>query len=107
MSEKRGRYAIRNEADNGLTNRRGTIAMARDPLAIDSSTCQFFVNLADNPALDHRGDTPESFGFCVFGEVIEGMDVVDKIGQSPVRDTSEFSQLPTRTVLIETARRKR
>lgn len=67
--------AIKNEADNGLTNRRGTVAMARTSV-VDSATSQFFINFKDNPALDH---TPQSFGYAVFGEVIEGMDVVEAV----------------------------
>ncbi len=71
---------IRNEAGNGLKNRRGTIAMARTPM-IDSATSQFFINLRDNDFLDHRGNDPESFGYAVFGRVVAGMDVVDSIGK--------------------------
>jgi cyclophilin family peptidyl-prolyl cis-trans isomerase/predicted small secreted protein len=69
---------IRNEADNGLKNKRGTIAMARtgDP---HSATAQFFINVKDNPPLDHRAKNPRGWGYCVFGKVVEGMDVVDKI----------------------------
>lgn len=67
--------AIKNEADNGLTNRRGTVAMARTNV-VDSATSQFFINFKDNPALDH---TPQSFGYAVFGEVVEGMDVVEAV----------------------------
>lgn len=78
---------IRNEAHNGLKNVRGTIAMARDVTAgIDSATSQFFINLADAPALDHRGESPEDYGYCVFGEVIDGLDVADRISRSPTRD---------------------
>ena len=76
------RLPIRNEAHNGLKNTRGTIAMTRDPGQIDSATSQFFINLADAPQRDHQGDTPEAYGYCVFGEVIEGLDVAEKISQS-------------------------
>jgi peptidyl-prolyl cis-trans isomerase A (cyclophilin A) len=107
LTEKRARYPIPNEAANGRKNLRGTIAMAREPETIDSSTCQFFINLADNPQLDHRGDGPEEYGYCVFGKVIEGMEVLDRIAQVEVRDADEFPKLPVETVLIESAYRLR
>ncbi len=103
LVEKEGRYAIPNEADNGLTNLRGTIAMARSPDEIDSSTCQFFINLNDNSSLDHHGDSPEEFGYCVFGKVIKGMEILDKLAQVEVQDKDDFEKLPVETVLIETA----
>jgi cyclophilin family peptidyl-prolyl cis-trans isomerase len=107
LTEKDGRYPIPNEADNGLKNVRGTIAMARQPDEIDSATCQFFVNLNDNPNLDHVGEKPEEFGFCVFGEVIKGMDVLDRMSRVEVQANEQFEQLPVDTVLLETARRVR
>lgn len=107
LVERPGRYPIPNEADNGLSNRRGTIAMARRQDVVDSSTCQFFINLADNPALDHRGPAANEYGFCVFGEVIEGWEVVDKIAEVEVEDTDAFQELPVQTVSIESARRLR
>ena len=108
LSEKKARYTIRNEADNGLKNRRGTIAMSRQPDTIDSATCQFFINVADNPSLDHRGPEPENFGYCVFGEVVDGMSVVDRIAQLRVQEEADgFAKLPMQTVLIESANRRR
>lgn len=107
LTEKDCRYPIPNEADNGLKNVRGTIAMTRQPDEIDSATCQFFINLSDNPNLDHRGDSPEEFGFCVFGEVIKGMEVLDRISRVQVEASEPFEQLPVETVLLETARRVR
>jgi len=105
LVEKEGRYPIPNEANNGLKNVRGTIAMARSLDEIDSSTCQFFINLSDNPSLDHRGDSPDEFGFCVFGEVIKGLETLDKLAKVKVHDTDGFEKLPVETVLIETAYR--
>jgi len=102
---KTARPPIRNEADNGLKNRRGTIAMLRDPESIDSAQSQFFINLADNPALDHRERTPEGYGYCVFGQVIEGMDVVDQIGNVPVEDTELMVSKPVDPVIIKSVRR--
>lgn len=83
-NKKQPRLAIRNEADNGLKNKRGTIAMARtgEP---HSATAQFFINVADNVALDHTSPTPRGWGYAVFGKVIEGMETVDKIKQTPTK----------------------
>lgn len=75
---KKTKDPIKNEANNGLSNTRGTLAMARTGM-VDSATSQFFINLADNTFLDHAGNDPRRFGYCVFARVIEGMDVVDKI----------------------------
>lgn len=107
LAERPGRYPIPNEAANGRKNLCGTIAMARQIEAIDSSTSQFFINLQDNPHLDHRGDSPEEYGFCVFGEVVEGMDVLAKISAVEVVEKDDFKKLPAETVLIETAYRTR
>lgn len=107
LVEREGRYPIANEADNGRKNVRGTIAMARQIDAIDSSTCQFFINLNDNPHLDHRGDSPEDFGFCVFGKITEGMEVLQKLSAVEVEDKDDFTKLPVETVLIESAYRLR
>ena len=81
--------------------------MARQPETIDSSVCQFFFNLTDNPHLDHRGEAPEDYGYCVFGEVVEGLDVLDRIAKVEVRPNDEFQNLPVETVLIESAYRTR
>jgi peptidyl-prolyl cis-trans isomerase B (cyclophilin B) len=77
-TRRKGRAGIQNEADNGLKNKRGTVAMARtqDP---NSATNQFFINVKDNGSLDHRGKNARGWGYAVFGEVVEGMDVVDAI----------------------------
>jgi cyclophilin family peptidyl-prolyl cis-trans isomerase len=107
LTEKDNRYPIPNEADNGLKNVRGAIAMARQPDEIDSATSQFFINLSDNPNLDHRGEAAEEFGFCVFGEVIKGLEVLDQMGRIEVQTTEQFEKLPVRTVLLENAWRAR
>ena len=104
-AEKRSRTPIRNEAHNGLRNRRGTISMVRFPDAIDSATCQFFVNVSDNPALDHKARTPEGYGYCVFGEVVDGMDVVDRINDAPLQDAADFERTPVNPIVIESIRR--
>ena len=113
MKQKPTQPPIRNEAANGLKNLRGTVAMARTG-QVDSATAQFFINLVDNGFLDHRDSTPGGFGYCVFGHVIEGMDVVDAIAATPtetkmVKDPRSgrqfpFRDVPTRTILIESAK---
>ena len=102
---KPGLLAIRNEAHNGLKNVRGTIAMARDQDRIDSATSQFFFNLVDSPQLDHRGDAPAEYGYCVFGEITDGQDVADKISQSPTADQGgDLAQTPEPPVVIKSVR---
>jgi cyclophilin family peptidyl-prolyl cis-trans isomerase len=102
---KRARTPIRNEAHNGLKNVRGTIAMARDASLIDSATTQFFINLADAPQRDHTSDTPANYGYCVFGEVTEGLDVAEKISRSPTTDQGDdLVQTPNPPVIIKSVR---
>lgn len=97
--------AIRNEAHNRVKNTRGTIAMARDRAVIDSSMSQFFINLADAPNRDYTGDTPEQYGYCVFGEVTEGLDVADKISKSATANQGgDLVQTPDPPVVIKTMR---
>ena len=99
MDEKATHEPIQNEAGNGLKNLRGTIAMARtsDP---HSAAAQFFINLVDNDFLDHEDDTPENFGYCVFGKVEDGMDVVDKIAKLKVKPQGEHEAVPLDMVVI-------
>jgi cyclophilin family peptidyl-prolyl cis-trans isomerase len=100
------RAYIANEADNGLKNRRGTVAMSRDPELIDSANCQFFINVSDNQALDHQSrDDAASFGYCVFGEVVEGMEIVDRISQMPTVDREDFPSTPQEQVVIRSISR--
>ena len=96
--------AIKNEADNGLKNERGTIAMARtgDP---HSATNQFFINTVDNDFLNHSGKTARGWGYTVFGKVIEGMDVMDKVAKMPTGQKGPFGQdVPQKDVVIQTMR---
>jgi cyclophilin family peptidyl-prolyl cis-trans isomerase len=103
LFEKPTRAPIKNEANNGLKNKVGTIAMARtaDP---DSATSQFFINLNDNAFLDHTGPQPDKIGYCVFGKVISGMDVVKKIGIIPTGQVSRFSDVPTKPIKINSVK---
>lgn len=93
---------VRNEAHNGLKNARGTIAMARDPAAgIDSATSQFFINLVDAPSFDHRGEEAGEYGYCVFGEVVDGLDVAETISQLPTEDHGgDLTRTPTPPVVV-------
>jgi cyclophilin family peptidyl-prolyl cis-trans isomerase len=102
---KPARTPIRNEAHNGVKNVRGTISMARDASLIDSATTQFFINLTDAPQRDHTGDTPANYGYCVFGEVTDGLDVAEKIAQSPTTNGGgDLAQTPNPPVMIKSIR---
>lgn len=103
MEIKKPKFAIKNEATNGLLNKRGTVAMARTS-SVDSATCQFFVNTVDNAFLDHTGKHPDLFGYCVFGQVIDGMDVVDQIRAVKTGNKNGHSDVPVEPVFITTAR---
>ncbi len=100
MVQKKTNPPIKNEAGNGLSNLRGTIAMARTQI-IDSATSQFFINLKDNTFLDHRDNTPQGYGYCVFGKVINGMDVVDKIAKIETHSVGYYQDVLTEDVVIE------
>jgi cyclophilin family peptidyl-prolyl cis-trans isomerase len=102
MRQKQTKPTIRNEAGNGLKNLRGTVAMARTS-DIHSATAQFFVNVVDNAFLDHQSDRPDEFGYCVFGKVTQGMDVVDKIVAVPTRTASGHENVPNPPVLVRKA----
>jgi cyclophilin family peptidyl-prolyl cis-trans isomerase len=101
MVEKTTRPPIQNEATNGLSNRRGTLAMARTRLA-RSATSQFYINVANNTGLDHTGFSPDDFGYAVFGRVLEGMAVVDSISAVRTTTTREgMENVPVTPVLIK------
>jgi len=104
MTQKSTKNGVPNEADNGLKNSRGTVAMARttDP---HSATSQFFINLVDNAPLDHTDKTPRGWGYTVFGKVVEGMDVVDAIAKAPTGTVGPFRDVPSETVVIVSAQR--
>jgi cyclophilin family peptidyl-prolyl cis-trans isomerase len=99
MKAKQTRDPIKNEATNGLKNARGTVSMARTS-AVDSATSQFYINLKDNHTLDQRDETEEGYGYAVFGRVIDGMDVVDKIAQVPTSTKSNFPNAPAEPVVV-------
>jgi peptidyl-prolyl cis-trans isomerase B (cyclophilin B) len=102
MKEKQTREPIKNEADNGLKNARGTIAMARtnDP---HSATAQFFINVVDNTFLDFNSPDPHGWGYCVFGHVTDGLDVVDKIRKVATGNKGFHQDVPKEDIVIERA----
>ncbi len=100
MEMKETSPPIKNEAGNGLKNLKGTLAMARTSV-VDSATSQFFINLADNGFLDHKNETSAGFGYAVFGKVVEGMDVVDKIGKVKTGNFRGFQDVPAEHVVLE------
>ena len=102
MIQKDTRDPISNEASNGLSNNRGTIAMARtmDP---HSATAQFFINVTDNDFLNFRSETPDGFGYCVFGRVFDGLDVVDAIKAVETTHRAGHSDVPRDDVIINQA----
>jgi cyclophilin family peptidyl-prolyl cis-trans isomerase len=105
MTGKPTNDPIQNEAGNGLKNLRGTLSYARTA-DVDSATSQFFVNLVDNPGLDHVDDTAEGFGYAVFGAVVSGMDVVDAIAAVQTTTVGMYQDVPVTPVVVTSARRK-
>ncbi|OHE62955.1 MAG: cyclophilin [Treponema sp. GWC1_61_84] len=102
MNEKKGHAPIRNEATNGLKNLRGTLSMARtnDP---HSATSQFFINLVDNVSLDHKAPFASSWGYAVFGKVVEGMDVVDAMAKVATGSRGPHDDVPTEDIVVTKA----
>jgi len=104
MQQKPTKAQIKNEAGNGLSNKRGTLAMART-MVVDSASSQFFINVVDNDFLDHRDNSSQGFGYAVFGKVIEGMDVVDKIKSVKTGNKMGFQDVPMDAVVIKSIKR--
>ena len=100
MRQKETRPPIKNEAGNGLRNKKYTIAMARTQI-VDSATAQFFINVKDNDFLDHRSEDMRGFGYAVFGTVTKGTDVVDRIAKVKTGQVAFFSDVPVEPVVIE------
>jgi peptidyl-prolyl cis-trans isomerase B (cyclophilin B) len=100
MKQKKAEAEIKNEADNGLTNDKYTIAMARTS-APHSASSQFFINVNDNDFLNHSAPTPSGWGYCVFGQVVEGMDVVDQIKTVQTKTIAGHQDVPAEPVIIE------
>ena len=102
MKQKKAEAEIKNEADNGLTNDKYTIAMARTS-APHFASSQFFINVNDNDFLNHSAPTPSGWGYCVFGQVVEGMDVVDQIKTVKTKTVAGHQDVPAEPVIIEKA----
>ncbi len=102
LDEKQTRASIENEANNGLSNKRGTLAMARTQEP-HSASAQFFINLTDNDFLDFKNESVQGWGYCVFGEVVEGMDVVDKMTLVETGNMFGHGDVPKEDILIESA----
>lgn len=98
--EKETNEPIKNEANNGLSNKRGTLAMART-MVVDSATSQFFINTVNNNFLDFQSETPQEFGYCVFGEVTNGMDVVDAIQEVKTGNRKGHADVPVEDIIIK------
>ena len=103
MQEKQTKGQIKNEAGNGLKNERGTIAMART-MIVDSASAQFFINVADNSFLNHRDNSMQGYGYAVFGKVIDGMDVVDRIAAVKTGYQKGMGDVPEKPVIIKSMR---
>jgi peptidyl-prolyl cis-trans isomerase B (cyclophilin B) len=104
MRQKKTRATIKNESSNGLANKRGTLAMARTSEP-DSASAQFFINVVDNSFLD-KAQARDGVGYCVFGKVVEGMDVVDKIKAVKTTSKSGHGDVPVTDVVIQSVRRE-
>jgi len=102
FTQKSVHAPIKNEANNGLVNSRGTLAMARTPDP-DSATAQFFINYKDNSFLNYTSPTPNGWGYAVFGEVVEGMDVVDAMAKQPTSNRGGHQDVPKTDIVIEKA----
>ena len=102
MAQKATRANIKNEANNGLSNKRGTVAMARTPDP-HSASGQFFINVKDNTFLNHTAQTPQGWGYAVFGKIVEGMDVVDSIVGVPTGNRSGHADVPVEPVVVNKA----
>ncbi|MFA5518010.1 MAG: peptidylprolyl isomerase [Spirochaetota bacterium] len=105
MDQKKTNPPVKNEANNGLLNKNGSIAMARTS-DVHSATAQFFINVKDNDFLNYRSSDSQGFGYCVFGQVVNGMDVVNAIKDVQTGNKGYFQDVPVKTVTIESVKRK-
>jgi peptidyl-prolyl cis-trans isomerase B (cyclophilin B) len=103
MSQKKTKSPIKNEASNGLKNVTGSIAMARTNV-VDSATAQFFINVKDNDFLNHKNTSPDAYGYAVFGQVIEGMDIVHTIEKVKTGNRGMHQDVPVETVVINSVK---
>jgi cyclophilin family peptidyl-prolyl cis-trans isomerase len=101
LASKPTRGGINNESKNGLSHERGTLAMSRDEKDPHSATCEFFINVVDNTALNYQGDAPDQRGYCVFGRVTQGMEIVDSIAAAATAPKEGFDNLPAKAIVIQ------
>jgi len=106
MKKKNGHEPVKNEATSELKNAHGTIAMARTN-QVNSATSQFFINLKNNDFLNHRDNTPRGFGYAVFGKVIKGQEVVDRIAKVKTTTSGPYRDVPAKPVVIKSVRRSK
>ena len=104
LKQKRTNNPIKNEAKNGLANEVGTIAMARTNV-VDSATAQFFINVNNNDFLNHKGDAPSGYGYAVFGKVVEGMPIVNRMKATATTTTGGYQDVPKEPIIIKKAKR--
>lgn len=104
MSQKKTNAPIKNEAKNGLANEVGTVAMARTNI-VDSATAQFFINVNNNDFLDHKGDNASGYGYAVFGKVIEGMPIVNRMKAASTTSKNGFQDVPKEPIIIKKVKR--
>ena len=104
LKQKRTNNPIKNEAKNGLVNEVGTIAMARTNV-VDSATAQFFINVNNNDFLNHKGDAPSGYGYAVFGKVVEGMPIVNRMKATATTTTGGYQDVPKEPIIIKKAKR--
>jgi cyclophilin family peptidyl-prolyl cis-trans isomerase len=103
MSQKKSKSPIKNEASNGLKNVTGSIAMARTNV-VDSATAQFFINVKDNDFLNHKNTSPDGYGYAVFGQVVDGMDVVHAIEKVKTANRGMHQDVPVQAVVINSVK---
>jgi peptidyl-prolyl cis-trans isomerase B (cyclophilin B) len=101
LTKKPTRGGINNESNNGLSHERGTVAMSREEKDPNSAACEFFINVVDNTGLDYQGPAADQRGYCVFGRVTQGMDIVDKIASAAITPQEGFDLLPTEAIVIQ------
>lgn len=104
MDQKETREQIKNEANNGLSNKKGTVAMART-MVVDSATGQFFINVVDNNFLDFKSETQQGYGYCVFGNVIDGLETVETIKNVETGSAGHYQDVPEEQIIVISAKR--
>ena len=100
LTKKPTRGGINNESNNGVSHERGTVALSHEPSDPNSGACEFFINVVDNTGLNYQGNEPDQRGYCVFGRVTKGMEIVDQIAAAPLEPKEGFNNLPAEAIVI-------